>query len=146
MDAMHVPRALRRAGLDDDEVAKRLRMMRKRKNMSQMEVAGKIGVSRTAYLKYESGKGGIPGKSLTQLADLFGTTTDYLLGRNLQEALLRPAVETAAEVPVPIEYIRRPPAYYQLVSLLNTMSDDALEMMLDIAKAVKAHQGEQLSI
>lgn len=128
-------------GLPESEIARRLKMMRKSKNMSQLEVADRIGVSRTAYLKYESGKGGIPGRSLLNLAELFETTTDFLLGRGKPEpSEERCASETAKEEAAPVEYI--PKKYYQLVSLINTMNDDSIDMMLSIAKVIKGHQGK----
>lgn len=120
----------------DENTARLLRAMRKSRGMSQLEVAEKIGVSRTAYLKYESGKGGIPGKSLTQLADLFRTTTDYLLGRPPQKA-----TERVREAISPPEYLPRRPAREKLVSLIGGMSDDSIEIMLGIAEVIKAKKG-----
>ena len=121
----------RPADLRDREAARRLRNMRKENNMSQLEVADKIGVSRTAYWKYESGKGGIPGKSLILLANLFGTTTDYLL-------CLKPDHrERANEPPIPAPpYLPKSQARSDLQSLLNTMNEDGIEMMLGIAKII----------
>ncbi len=63
----------------------RLRKLRKEKGMSQEEVANSIGISRTAYNKYESGiiK---PVRKLEVLSQLFGVTTDYILGQGEVEA------------------------------------------------------------
>ena len=57
----------------------RLSAMRNQKGMSQQQVAEHLSIGRTAYLKYEAGTGGIPSKNLSKLADLFNTSSDYLL-------------------------------------------------------------------
>ena len=61
--------------------AYRLRMLREAKGMSQREVAERIGMTRTAYNKYERGSSR-PVRKLNELTALFGVTTDYLLGRD----------------------------------------------------------------
>lgn len=64
---------------------RRLLELRKSRHMSQAEVAAYLGITRTAYNKYESGTIR-PVKRLTELADLYGVSTDYILGR--EEPLL----------------------------------------------------------
>ena len=57
----------------------RLRALRRRENISQEAVAQFLGISRTAYNKYENGiiK---PVRKICELAELFHVSTDYLLG------------------------------------------------------------------
>ena len=57
----------------------RLRMLREEKQWSQEAVARRIGISRTAYNKYESGAIQ-PVRKLKELAGIFGVSTDYILG------------------------------------------------------------------
>ena len=40
-----------------------------------------LGMSQTGYSKYETGENDIPTAVLLQLADIYHTSTDYLLGR-----------------------------------------------------------------
>jgi transcriptional regulator with XRE-family HTH domain len=49
--------------------------------MTQKEVAEKIGVGQPTYTNYESGIREPNGDTIVKLANLFDTTTDYLLGR-----------------------------------------------------------------
>ena len=63
-----------------DITARRLRELRKAKHMSQTEVANHLGITRTAYNKYESGVIK-PVRKLSELAELYGVSTDYILGR-----------------------------------------------------------------
>lgn len=61
--------------------AYRLRTLREAKGLSQREVAERIGMTRTAYNKYERGTSR-PVRKLDELTSLFGVTTDYLLGKD----------------------------------------------------------------
>ncbi len=61
--------------------AYRLRALREESKMSQQAVADFLGITRTAYNKYESGAIK-PVRKLSELAVLFGVTADYLLGRD----------------------------------------------------------------
>lgn len=60
--------------------AKRLEKLRVKKGLSQVEFAERIGVSRQAVWKMESGFMDPSCKTLKAIAKLFGVTTDYLLG------------------------------------------------------------------
>ncbi|MBR1647030.1 MAG: helix-turn-helix transcriptional regulator [Selenomonadaceae bacterium] len=64
-----------------DITACRLRALREESKMSQQAVADFLGITRTAYNKYESGVIK-PVRKLNELAALFGVTADYILGRN----------------------------------------------------------------
>ena len=59
----------------------RLRDLREDRDWTQKELAAMLGMSQTGYSKYETGENDIPTPILLKLADIYGTTTDYLLGR-----------------------------------------------------------------
>ena len=56
--------------------------IRKNKKLTQNEVAAALGISRQAYSNYESGKRQPDNTTLSEIADFFGVTVDYLLGRD----------------------------------------------------------------
>ena len=60
---------------------KRLRALREQRGLYLQDVADFLGVTRQAYMKYESGETKNPRK-LEQLANFFNVTTDYLLGND----------------------------------------------------------------
>lgn len=60
-------------------IGERLRELRTMRDMSQREVAEILGISRPAYVKYETNSGGLSRQSLEKLSGLFGVTTDYIL-------------------------------------------------------------------
>jgi transcriptional regulator with XRE-family HTH domain len=59
----------------------RIRDLREDHDMNQTTLAGLLGMSQTGYSKYETGENAIPAAILEKLADLYGTSVDYLLGR-----------------------------------------------------------------
>ena len=59
----------------------RIRDLREDKDMNQTEMAKLLGMSQTGYSKYETGENEIPVSILEKLADIYQTSTDYLLGR-----------------------------------------------------------------
>lgn len=59
----------------------RLRDLREDKDLRQEDVAKILGISQTVYSRYERGYQTIPVVHLLRLADFYGVTTDYILGR-----------------------------------------------------------------
>lgn len=58
----------------------RIKECRKKNGLSQDELAVKLGMKRTNIANYESGRVVPPGYVLLDLADIFGVTTDFILG------------------------------------------------------------------
>ena len=59
----------------------RMRDLREDRDLKQKEMAKLLGVHQTTYSEYELGKINVPGQVLHQLADFYGVSIDYLLGR-----------------------------------------------------------------
>jgi transcriptional regulator with XRE-family HTH domain len=64
------------------KIAERLRSLRKEKNMRQADVAKLLGIGVRTYQYYESDEHRPDYEMLIALADFFGVSTDYLLGRS----------------------------------------------------------------
>lgn len=63
------------------DLCEKIRTMRKKKGLSQRELAAKTGFSERAIQSWESGKR-LPGyDGLLALADVLNVSTDWLLGR-----------------------------------------------------------------
>lgn len=63
-----------------EQLAEKLQLLRKQKDVSQLEVANYIGLTVGAYQNYENGRREANYETLTKLSKFFGVTTDYLLG------------------------------------------------------------------
>ena len=59
----------------------RLLSLRKARNLKQREMAELLDCTVQHYQRIEYGKVNLPSTTLMFLADYFGVTTDYLLGR-----------------------------------------------------------------
>lgn len=59
----------------------RIKQLREAAKLSQRDLAEMLGVSNAAVSMWESGKNRISTGYLERLADIFGVTTDYILGR-----------------------------------------------------------------
>ena len=60
----------------------RLKELRESKEMNQTQIARLLFTSQTVYSRYERGVLTIPVEHLIILADFYGVTTDYILGRS----------------------------------------------------------------
>ena len=58
-----------------------LKELRRERSLSAQQVADGCEMSLGVYKKYESGERGVGTPALIKLADFYGVTTDYLLGR-----------------------------------------------------------------
>ncbi len=59
----------------------RIRDLRKDHDYSQQYVARKLNIHQNTYSRYETGKRQLPLNLLLKLADLYQTSTDYILRR-----------------------------------------------------------------
>ena len=60
---------------------KRIRDLREDNDMTQQQVADYLKMKQPQYNRYEKGYRDIPSDVLIALADLYNTTTDYILER-----------------------------------------------------------------
>ncbi len=60
---------------------RRLRDLREDSDKTQQAIADYLFVKCTVYARYERGEREIPVWALLKLADLYNTSTDYILGR-----------------------------------------------------------------
>lgn len=58
-----------------------IRNLREDSDKTQKELAVFLNIKQTTYSKYELGKINIPVEVFMKLADYYGVTVDYLLGR-----------------------------------------------------------------
>ena len=64
---------------------RRLRGLREDHDKTQQQIADILGTSQTMYARYERGANELPLRHLLVLADYYGVSVDYLLGRSDEE-------------------------------------------------------------
>ncbi|MEQ2444575.1 helix-turn-helix domain-containing protein [Pseudoflavonifractor sp. CLA-AP-H29] len=105
-----------------------LKQLRTSQKMLQKDVAALLGIDRTTYAKYESGASEPNYETLLKLAEIFGVSTDYILGRDEK----KPAAEDGSGLVV----------YEKLAKMLldqgidvGTLSDAQLQRLAKIIAA-----------
>lgn len=66
-------------------LADKLKKLREDKGLQPKDVANFLGITRQGYCRYEDGKSDLSTSTLSKLADFYGVSTDYLLGRDEQK-------------------------------------------------------------
>lgn len=64
----------------------KLRELREQKGVTQKEVATAVGCTSTVYSRYERGEREPDITTLCRLADYFGVSVDYIVGRTNEKA------------------------------------------------------------
>lgn len=54
------------------------------RSMSQADLANELGVSRLTVARWELGESTPSVDTITKIADFFGVSTDYILGRSME--------------------------------------------------------------
>ena len=75
---------------------KNLKSLRIEKNMTQNDVANFLNCNQTAVGKYERGESEPSLETLAKLADFFGVSVDYLIGRTDDFGVIKKAAEVPA--------------------------------------------------
>ena len=63
-----------------EEFAKKLKELRKEKNISLIQLENAVGISKSSISDWENGKSIPNAKAVVALAKFFEVSTDYLLG------------------------------------------------------------------
>lgn len=61
--------------------SERIKEERKRRKLTQEDIAEQLGITRSAYTLYETGKTQPSLETAVKLADIFQVSLDYLTGR-----------------------------------------------------------------
>jgi len=65
-------------------LAERLKLCRIQRSVTQSKTARHLGIELRTYQRYESGERDPSASILAKMADFFGVSTDYLLGRETE--------------------------------------------------------------
>ena len=98
-----------------------LKILRLSHKLTQQEVANILGVDRTTYVKYETGKSEPTFETLVRLADYFGVSTDYLLGRTDNPNTEEPAV-------------KKDGGQKEIYDIIESLSPDNRAKLLELAR------------
>lgn len=108
-------------------IGKRLSNLRKEKELTQEEFSALINISRSTYAQYEINRREPDYEILKRIADFYGVTTDYLLGRTNKRNFTQDDPEDDIQ-PTPSERYR---TFQKKIGELSPESLTFLEFQLD---------------
>lgn len=111
-----------------------LKKIREERKFTKKEVCEKTGISERAYLTYEFGEREPKISVIEKLADFYGVTTDYLLGR---EPLPNPFAE------LNLSNDDEAAVMQKFMSLPESFRACALELLRELGGAVKGKETVQ---
>lgn len=91
----------------------------------QSEIADLLGITRAAYTNIENGRRKLDHDSLIKLADYYGVTIDYLLGRDSEQKNNPDAAGTGDD---------------EIYSILSELTPENQEKLLELARMYRASQ------
>ena len=92
----------------------KIKELRKSLNLSQTELANKIGVSQRSISDFENGNRSPDARILIKLADFFQVSTDVLIGRNFKS----------------INFSKLSDSHYELISKLSNLTEFECQKVL----------------
>jgi transcriptional regulator with XRE-family HTH domain len=111
-----------------------MKFLRESKKLTKKQVADAIGVTERAYITYEYGQRDVSTDTLQKLADFYGVTTDYLLGRE-------PAPDPFAERNLNKE--SEDDGIDKYMSLPPNIRACLMDVLVQLGDAAKRRQNEQ---
>ena len=111
------------------DTANRLRQLRDSIGLNQKDFAASIGMKQTTYNGYETGKHKPKSDVLIMIADKYGVTVDYLLGKSERSA---PVSESGPASP----------ERQALLDAIKDMDEDTVRAVLEVVRSVKKLRGE----
>lgn len=123
----------------------RLKEIRKNAGLSQEQLAEKIGVSRQAVTKWETGKGLPDIENIVIIAEIFKTTLDELISANVREKAQSPDVYTS-ETAYDIEKIKRFDLKIGYAERIKISSDDGGKIRVVLKSNALSNVGDLFKI
>ena len=103
----------------------RLKECRLKLGITKQEAAKRIQISQPAYLRYEAGSRNPSIQLISKMAEVFSTSTDYLIGKSTDSSPNRIIVEQ-----------NESPSLFSLIEICQALNVDQLARLTAYAKAL----------
>ena len=109
----------------------KLRLLRKERGLTLIELSSLIHINKTSIARYETGEVEMKADTLKTFASFFNVSTDYLLGKTND----RTPVESTPSPKDQLQGIK-----LALYDQVEDLTDDQAQQVLDIIKIIKKDQ------
>lgn len=113
----------------------RLKLLRNERNLLQKDVAEHLNISVSTYCNWEKGKFEPDQDSLLKLADFFGVSADYLLGREEKSS---PAEQESLRIPEALK-----PYQVAFFDGIEGLSEESMQDILKYIEFVKEKENKK---
>ena len=110
----------------------RLRILRKEKRLTLIELSSLIHINKTSIARYETGEVEMKADTLKTFASFFNVSTDYLLGKTNDRT---PVESTPSSPKDQLKGVK-----LALYDQVEDLTDDQAQQVLDIIKIIKKDQ------
>ncbi|MCX7779647.1 MAG: helix-turn-helix domain-containing protein [Negativicutes bacterium] len=132
-------------------LGEKLKSLREQKGITQQEMADILGIARGTYAHYEIDRREPDNATLARLADFFGVTTDYLLGRTDNPS--DPNAEAIAKIDDALagdpellafwEETKKRPDLQLFLKQVKSATPKAIKQMIAIIKAIEDEEANE---
>ena len=130
--------------MKDYSIGESLKKVRLEHNLKQKDISEAIGIDRSTYSFYETGKTNPPVETLCALAKIYNVTIGYLIGKEANNPELRARASAVSSAVDPIALLSKDEQtlliYYRLAQ-----EDMKKEMLDEIVKKYKAEEENKAS-
>lgn len=123
--------------------SKRLKKLRKNSNLTQKELANKVGVSRATIAGYETKGKEPPYSTLQKLSEVLGCSTDYLLGNTDERSPADKIKSALSDDPELLEFWDELKDREDLQMMFKQTRDLPPETIQQIIQIIKTFEKEQ---
>jgi len=125
-------------------IGKIIKELRKENNMTQEDLAEKLGITRGAIGLYERGERKVNYETVNRLADIFGVSSDYLLGRIDKKNPVRTISEAISDNPELYNFWKELSKREDLQLLFKQTRDLEPKEIKRIIRVIKAIEDEEI--
>lgn len=124
------------------EISEALKKIRKQYKMTQEDVANFLGISRSGYTYYETGKSMPSIEVLKKLSAIYDTTIDEVVGNRIKNQSSKYGKSAVMEYcPDPLMYMKK--EEQQIVMAYRLLDDNEKEMLKNFAVKMLSEKSEQ---
>lgn len=127
--------------------AERLKKERNKKDISQKELSKIIGVSQQTVGSWEVGRTQPDHGAVLELAEYFGVSSDYLLGRvNERTSLVDEALKDDPELQAFWDTMKEREDLQLMFKKSKALSPDAIKQIIGIIKLIEDKENEEFGV
>lgn len=104
-----------------------IKALRKERGLTQTELGEVVGFTHVAVVKWENGQREPDFSTLIKLADYFGVSTDYLLGREEKKSVIE---RPTSEIAVRYKHLFEDPDFVKVATVYDSVQLAAIKGLL----------------